>query len=175
LGLRDKLNENPKIAAGVIGGVIIVVLAIVFTTSGSGGGRAAPPSAEGTIAKKVFFSDDDGKTFFPDDATKVPPFDHGGKQAAYARVFRCGGKEFVNHLERYTADGKKRAEEIYTKGLYKTDGTALEVARQSGMEVKRPGGGAWVKVSDPKALEILAPQCPGGGSSDDLEAVYPPS
>ena len=35
-----------------------------------------------------YFSDDDGKTYFQDDASKIAPFDHNGKQAVSAYLFR---------------------------------------------------------------------------------------
>jgi hypothetical protein len=104
----------------------------------------------------------------------VPPFQRDGKEAVLARVYRCGGKEFVNHLERFTPDGKKKAEDIYAKDLWKTDPTALESARHSEMEVKSPGKGAWVKVSNmQKSQEVMRPKCPDGGSLETLEIVTP--
>ncbi len=38
-----------------------------------------------------------------DDLDKVVPFDHGGKPAVRAMVFRCkNGKPFVAYLQRYS-------------------------------------------------------------------------
>ena len=67
------------------------------------------------MLSQVFFTDDDGKTWFPDDAKRVPPFDRNGKPAVRAHVYKCGGKTFVNHMERYTPEAKKKVEAIYAK------------------------------------------------------------
>lgn len=38
------------------------------------------------INTTMFYSDDDGKTWFVDDMTRIPPFDHNGKQSTLAKV-----------------------------------------------------------------------------------------
>src|SRR5688500_9050171 len=83
MGVRESLNENKKLGVGVGAGIFVVALAILsFQLFGGGGtGVEAPTSA--------FYTDDDGKTFFKDDAYKVVPFNHGGKQAYRAEVFQC--------------------------------------------------------------------------------------
>ena len=172
MGLRETLNENPKLVTGVTAGLIVVVL--IWIIASSFGGSSGPARGGSAGTAKAFFSDDDGKTWFADDATKIPPFDHNGKQAVKANVFRCNGKEFVNHLERYTADGKKKAADAMTGNRAMRDPTIMATVQQQGLEVKRPGDKDWTKLSDSqKSQPIITPQCPGGGSSESLEVIYP--
>ena len=166
MGIRETLNENPRLTTGITAGIIIVVFAMIFWSSG---GSAGP--GDGGAGTKVYFTDDDGKNTFPDDAKKIPPFQRNGKEAVRARVFKCGGKTFVNHLERYTPEGKKKAEEFFGSGKMSKDPTMLESIQRGGMEVKAPGDAAWVKVGDPKAIKIMEPKCPTGAT--DLEEIKP--
>ena len=106
MGIRETLNQNRGITIGAVSGVIVLTLVyIVYSLRGESGGGASAGTA------KAFFSDDDGQSYFADGADKIPPFDHNGKPAVTAHVFRCnGGKPFVGYLERYTPEGKKRRE-----------------------------------------------------------------
>ena len=166
MGIRETLNENPRLTTGITAGIIVVVFALIFWSSG---GSASPES--GGMGSKVYFTEDDGKNYFAVDAKNIPPFQHDGKEAVRARVFKCGGKTWVNHLERYTPEGKKKAEDFYGSGKMSKDPTMLESIQRYGMEVKAPGDAAWVKLSDPKAIKIMEPKCPTGAG--DLEEVKP--
>lgn len=163
MGVREKLNDNPGVTSAVTIAIIIIVLIFIFWPSGGIGGGASGPG-------KMFFSDDDGKTWFPDDATKIPPFDHNGKQAVEAVVYKCDGKTFVNHLKRYTSAGKKKMEEINAKKDAMIDPSVMETIQSRGVEVKLPGAKDWVLVSNPKANEILKPHCK---DLKNLEIVQP--
>src|SRR5207237_8725398 len=89
-----------------------------------------------------------------DDANKVPPFDHKGKEADRARVYKCDGKTFVNHLERYTPDAKKKMEAVISKGGA-GDPTAAGALQETGMEVKQPGHGDWRRIGEQPAFQEL--------------------
>src|SRR5436190_4516103 len=55
----------------------------------------------------VFYTDDQGKSFFKDEV-KLVPFDHNGKQAFRADVFKgSDGKEFVGLIYRFTDGGRR--------------------------------------------------------------------
>ena len=167
MGLREQLNENPRITTGITVGIIVVMLAWLLWPSGGG---MAGGGGGGT---QLFFTIDDGKTYFPDDAKKLPPFKKDGKDAVRAVVYKCGGKTFVNHMERYTPEAQKKLEAIYAKGTSAgaNDPTFIAPIREGGLEVKAPAGKDWVKLSDPKAQEIMKPKCAGDGS--DLVVVQP--
>jgi hypothetical protein len=164
VGLRETLNENPRLTTGVTAGIIVVVLAFILWPSGGGGGGGAAGGDN-----QIYFTVDDGKTYFPESAKKVPPFQHQGKEAVRARVYRAGGKEFVNHLERFTPDAAKKLQELYNSGKPMNDPTVFEAITQKGMEVKNPGSGNWVKTSDPASTKIMQPKSTG----QDLEEIFP--
>ena len=165
MGIRETLNENPRLTTGVTAGIIAVTL-IWIIWSNLGGGGAATINDGG----QVFFTDDDGKSWFADDAKKVPPFDHNGKEAFRAHVYKCDGKTFVNHMERYTPAAKKKMEEIMAKPEAMNDPTVMESIQSVGLEFKSPGQPNWVKMTDPKLGEVLKPKC---SNPSDVEQVLP--
>jgi hypothetical protein len=156
------MNENPQIATGItIGLIVLVVGYIIYSTMGRTPSGGPPP-----VGNRAFYTDDDGAHWFADDATKVPPFDHNGKQAVRAKVYKCDGKTFVNHMERYTPDAQKRLQQAYARATNSADVVPPE---STGLEVKAPGGDRWVLATDPAAAQIMAPKCPSG----NLELVTP--
>jgi hypothetical protein len=163
MGLRETLNENPRITTGITVALIVVVLAwLLWPRSGdgvAGGGTGG--------AGQIFFTADDGKTWFPDEANKIPPFKKDEQDAVRAEVYKCGGKTFVNHMVRYTPEGQKQLAAAQSK----SGGASLNPVGETEMEVKSPGDKAWVKITDKKAQEIMKPKCSGDGS--DLEVVRP--
>ena len=91
-------------------------------------------------AQKSAFYTDDEKTFFKDDVNKIFPFDHNGKQAYRADVFKGpDGKEFVGLVYRLT-DGGKREMEAYLKAAPRdADGSLRKGIEERGMQVKKAG------------------------------------
>lgn len=172
MGFRDSLNNNPGVTTGATVGIIVVMLGvIVWRLIGADTSSYAPPST------KAFFSDDDGATFFVDERTKVPPFDHNGKTAYAAEVFTCdGGKTlFVGWLRRYTAEGKRRREAQLAHVPGKPPAGIIDVEDFSGVEIKRPrtGDKGWVKEIDAAADAIRDVSCPDG-SKNNIEPAMPP-
>jgi hypothetical protein len=165
MGIRESINQqNPKVVLGGTVGVLVIVatLLVLYLRSGgdAGGGQAGPPQA--------FFSIDEGKTWFTDDATKLPPFSKDGKNAFRAYVFKCGdGKPFVAFLERYTASGKKSREAAEAPGAERVP----LLDQSAGVEVKAPGESNWVRQSDSRAMAIMTPKCPNG---ERAQMVLPP-
>lgn len=108
VGIRETINKNPgpttAATAGIIGVALLFIMwqCGVFGGAGSGGGSS-----------KAFFTIDDGKTFFIDDASKIPPFKKDNKDAFRAHVFTCdGGKtKFVGYMEAYAPQDKKLMED----------------------------------------------------------------
>lgn len=160
MGLRAKLNDNPRLAIAVCGGCVLLALALYIVPR-----LAGPTQARDTGDDKAFFSVDDGKTWFADDASKLPPFDHDGKPAYRVRVYHCPhGKDFVGHLERYADADLKRLAEL--KGQKKTN-TMDYIKLEMDVEVKRPGSAGWTKpaaLSPPIANLIRSPNCPEGAT-----------
>jgi hypothetical protein len=169
VGIREKLNDNPRIATGAM--VLVILLAVGFIGLQLWGDRPPPPP------KKAYFTIDDGKTWFVDDINKVAPFEHEGQQAVRCQVFTCNdGEPFVAYLERYSAEAKKKLEEAREKGAEAAPDPALwETMAMGGVEVKKPGDAKapWVKQMDyQKAAEIMQAKCPDG-SFENIKPVLP--
>jgi len=167
MDLRASLSGKPIRAVAVVGGLLLLGLAIIASQLRS---ASAPVSHS-----QAFFSIDDGKTWFADDAAKLPPFDKDGKQAVRAYVFRSAqGKLFVNHLERFKPEAKQAiAEASKLDPSQKTAGppkhlAAIQSAYTGGREVKRPGDQKWIGTGSFRdAGQVMAIKCPDG-STDAL-------
>ena len=112
MGVRDWLNNNPKVVTGATIGVVLLVALLIFAKAG--GGLGGSPAA---VKDMAFFTDDDGATWFADDAKKIPPFDHNGKQAVRARVYRSGGKTFAVPYDQNPAVYFYRADIFEANGI----------------------------------------------------------
>jgi hypothetical protein len=169
VGIRETLNQNPGITTGATAAIILLALVFIIWQISGGSG----PS----VATEAFYSTDDGKSWFADQADKIPPFDKDGKPAYRVYVYKCkDGKEFVSHLERYTPEAKKKLEEFRTKGPEAAaDPGIMEAIYMGGVEVKDPetGDKNWVKQAQfDAAAKITSPVCPDG-TTDTLEPVMP--
>jgi len=152
VGIRESLNKNPAITTGLLIGAVVLVIGFIFLRS-YGGGPDAPLGAS-----KAFFTIDDGKTYFADDASKIPPFQKDGKEAVRAHVYSCDGKPMVVYLQRFTPEAKKRLEAAANN---KAGPSTMAPVQFTGIEVKAPGGKDWVGQNDEKAIAIMKPQCNG--------------
>ena len=76
MGVRELIDRKNHLVMGVAIAAIAVALASILILWRH---REGPPALGAGV--QAFFSDDDGKTWFPDDAMKIPPFDHNGKPA----------------------------------------------------------------------------------------------
>lgn len=87
-----------------------------------------------------YYTVDDGKTWFTDDAEKLPPFDHRGKPAVRAFIFECRGTKmrFTGWLQKLPEDALKEAT---ATGRFVDDD---EIAGKAGWLAKRPGDAQWV-------------------------------
>ena len=138
MGIRETLNQNPRIVTGVTAAIIVIALVFIFWPSSGG------PTGDGSGATGVghaFYSNDDGQHWFQDDVHKLPPFQKDGKDVYKAAVYRCpDGKQFVARLERYTDDAKKKVEALNAPGNSKNqDPTVMENIEMTGVEVRAPG------------------------------------
>lgn len=160
MGIRTAMNDNPGVAMGVSVCVILLTAAFIFWT-------ALKPKYAGPVGvPKAFFSDDDGATWFVGEAIQPVPFDHDGKQAFRAAVFRCnGGKPFVAYLARYSDDVNTH---LALAGPPTPDYAGFAIAPPPS-QVKVPGKTRWVDpASGERARDelnrIIAPVCPDGGT-----------
>lgn len=157
MGIRETVNQNPRVALGVMTGVVAIAVGyVVMQVLAS---RKNFPSK----SPDDYFTTDDGKTFFTASRDNLPPFDYQGKQAVHAYVFECPGtgKRFVGYLERYTTEARKKL--VETKA-------ADPGIQMNGRELKKPGDTTWVKSSDIKAVDkIMDVRCPDGKPAEQVE------
>jgi hypothetical protein len=155
------MNENPAITTVVT--VVIMLAALGYIISRfMGHGNPAPK-----IPTTSYFSDDDGKTWFIDDAKNIPPFDHNGKIAYRAVLFKCmDGKPFVERLECFDDEAKTKIQEDIQAGKPALAAEYQFAAR--GMKIKRPGDTKWVELKEGDSAatiafgEIMSARCPDG-------------
>ncbi len=176
MGLREKLNENPWIGIGVP--VAIVIVAVFFLTR-----QILGPSQLEGISSKAYFTTDDTATgqaavnsLFAASVSNVPPFDHGGKPAYRAVCFSCNGGRsvWVQFLYRYTPSMYDKVQTAYSDAQAKGNRLDPDLSPfESGMEVKTPGSGTWIKMSSPAASSVTHVTPPDGVPSDDLAPYVP--
>ena len=161
MAVRDKLNEKKILGPGIAAALILVAIALVgYQFVGGSANPAAAPS-------KAFYSDDNGKSFFTDDAAQIAPFDHNGKQAFRADVFKGpDGNEFVGLIYRYTDGGKREMQQYLAKHVSDPDGAMRSGIEQRGMQVKPVGADdkAW-QLADEETVDRLrrGVKSPSGG------------
>jgi hypothetical protein len=155
IGIRQRMNENPRATAGVIGAIVVFAIGVVVMQVRASRHMIA------TQLPDSYFSADDGQTFFTASGDNVPPFDYKGQQAMHAAVFKCNGKLFVGYLERFTPEAHKMM----------VDGKNTQTAMMNGRELKRPGDKNWVKCTDLKAVnKLIDVRCPDGtGTPEPIE------
>lgn len=162
-GVVESVRRNSKV--GVIAGssmIAVGVLAIAvqfFGTRTSARFRGAD----------AFFSIDEGKTFFVDSASQIPPFEHGGQQAVRAYVYSYGnGKQYVAYLERYTPAGRAIMQQIEQQSQSRAPDGRLVARSATEREVKRPGEANWHNAEKDQAYAhaLLDPRAPDGSIPD---------
>ena len=150
VGVRGWINQ--KQSAGAIVGVLLLAgaaLAIFRETR-----PETPP-----LKVETYFSDDDGKTWFSDGVSNLPPYDHNGKQAVRCFVFEHNGQPFVAYLEKYSDTLRSK--------IQNSNG-ATDSDLMFGTLVKRPGDPYWIPTSDPRSQLIIKPRAPDG-STDNIQ------
>ncbi len=143
---------------------VIGVAAVVIILAANGWmlWRSFGNSASGGKTEQSFFTTDDGASYFAEDANKLTPFDHDGKEAVRAHVYALNGKKWVAYLERYTTKGRElmAAVEKGEIGPEKLQGVMLK-------EVKKPGDTRWVTPSDGAPyVRVIRAAYPNGGGEE---------
>ena len=173
MGVRSILNDKPILAIAACGLMITVAAGSIVRYMRNAGTKEVI---------QAFYTTDDGKTWFADGIDKVPPFEHDGQTAVKAHLFQNDqGSPFVAYLERYTDDGKKKAEKLWADARVKAtdnggkvtvDPMILQGLMISSTEVKKPGTPQWYKTAKAPA-SVLKIQCPDGKSNGDIQPYLP--
>lgn len=147
MGLREKVNQHQR----------WVVVAAVAACLVSAGWLVLSNRDLPERAPSAYYSDDGGKTYFADGTDRIYPFDHNGRQAYRAYVYRFGnGQPFVSYLARYAEGARKHLAELADKSGSPDALRELQVARASGIEVSKVGQTDWYPVNSSKGAEVTA-------------------
>lgn len=156
MGIRESLNQNPKLVTPLTIAVIGVAVGYILLQF-----FASPPPAE--EATQGYFTVDEGKTVFVDQLSEIPPY-HSPHGIAYrALVYSCdkGKTRFVAYLLRYRREG-----DPVTGQLIGSAPSYLEA-----QQIKRTGTDDWINMEDfDTAQKILNVICPDG---QPATPVYP--
>jgi hypothetical protein len=161
------MTRNPRLWAAGAGIVTVVALSVLVFQLVRDSRGAQPPST------KAFYTIDDGKTLFVDDVSKTAPFDHEGKPAYRAHVWRCpDGSTMVSHLSR-DANRSFQPTGKAASGTRDFNEVAMERARVASLEVRDPNtpDSEWFPLNSPRGIEITRPTCPDG--SPAIEPMDP--
>ncbi len=149
MSLREKMNQNPQLVMGIVGGIVVLSLVwIVYYMWPSGGPEVGGPIGGG----KMYYTKDDGRTFFDAPVEKVTEPD-----AIVAWVYRYPGEQpFVGMLESYTPRGREWLKKFYAdpknKDQLPPDNDALLAERL----IKRPAMPNWVnQLRDPQSARTI--------------------
>jgi len=174
--IRETINQKPKLTAIAASVIALTAVFLILWNFFAGQGYA-----QNTYRGKTFFSDDDGKTWFIDDASHLPPFDHDGKTAYRAVLYRCGsGKPFVAYLGKYSDAQFARMAEMKKEMSERDPGMDPQrLFATIPMDVKKPGQTEWAaglapkgKTYDDTAYEkVTTVSCPEGAGTPVMVQV----
>ncbi len=155
----DHANERidqppPRHDVGAL--VIAVALALGLSL------RSSLGPERGARITQAFYSDDDGKSYFAEALAKPSPFDHGGKLAYRAYVYRCSDSSitFVGYLARQAPDEKPQGAMGSTADAVKAGAAQGKSAGLT--EVKKPGDSKWVAINGADGTTIINVTCSDG-------------
>ncbi len=147
------------------------VSAAVFAIVASGVGLTFEfwPAPRQVVHTCAWYSDDDGKTWFDDDAERIPPFDHHGRPAVRLHLFRCdsGGSPFVGYLQKLPDEA---FESFRAKGVDPSTVDDDELAEVAGWVVRAAGQADWVNSQRAWAdyCGVVEVRCPGGQRAEEV-------
>jgi hypothetical protein len=151
LGIRETINRNSAVSTTVV--ACAIILCVVMIGLELRGANGKPPT-------KNYYSADDGKTWFVDSVTELPPFDHDGLQAVRCYVFKSKSGKFAGLLEKYSDDTLRQL-------AHMPAGAGGEIP----VLVKKPGQKEWKSMGgEQEAMILLHISGPDGS---DVERVMP--
>lgn len=157
MGIRDLLERNPAGSKAIAVAIIVICGVAIFLQN-----NRSRPAAANVAVGKAFFSDDDGKTWFLDDASKFPPFDHEGATAYRAIVFRCkSGVPFVGFLAKYSAGQIAQLHD----DARRNPGMPPRMQVTAPHDLRKPGQSHWITNSKSSMTGYPDVPCPDGSGN----------
>jgi len=154
MGVRETLEKHPVAVKAVIVLLILICGCVIYWE------LQEPHQRDPSLAGKVFYSDDDGKTWFLDDLSKGSPFDHQGKQAYRALVFRCAmSGPFVAFLAKFSDQQNAQAQADLS---HAPPGTASRLLGTAMQDLKKPGESKWGSNTRRSQTGYPEVKCPDG-------------
>jgi hypothetical protein len=150
LGIRETINRNSAISTTVV--ICMVVVGVVVIGMELRGNSGKPPANN-------YYTTDDGKTWFVDSASKVPPFDHDGTPAVRCYVFKGNNGEFAGLLQKYGDETRDKL----------TSMPEEKRPRDASVLVKKPGEKEWTNMGvDQQAMVLMRITAPDGSDAERL-------
>ena len=153
MNFQKFIRENAGLLLATLGLLIVGVIAFtVFSGGGSGPDDVAP----------AYYSSDDGQSFFIGYG-EVAPFEHDGREAVSAVVYRdrVTGEEFVGYLTKMATEEDRQ--KLLGAIAEKSPGSLARVKVNA--LVKRPGQGEWVPYEGKPGAEVRdVTQSPAGNA-----------
>src|SRR4051794_8789367 len=142
MGIRETINKRQRTTSGIVIALIALALGAAIWS------QRSPASIR---AEKGYYSDEAGANIFVDDIDRVYPFDHDGKPAYRAYVYQgADDKQFVSYIARYNDSTRAKLETLIQKKNDPSVAGDLAQARNSGIEVKKPGDSKWMPLFSPQ-------------------------
>ena len=168
MGIRETLNKNQALTTGATIGIIVLAIIIIVWQM--------MPEKPPRLLTKSYYTDDDGRTWFEDSADKLVPFDHGGKEAVRAHLFKCGenGEKFVGYLEKLDPRAKARLDEFNSNPNNRGRVMPGQAEMEEGARlVKRPGDKNWMLDTNPNAGRLTTIKCKDGSYAIRVVPDFP--
>jgi len=159
MGIREFIEKQKRL---MVPAVVLITGACAYS-----GWRSYRSTELPGMVERAYYTDDDGKTYFADDVKKGFSFDHDGKTAYRAFVYRSGsGKPFVGLLAR-TGEPEK------APAASPAVASAIAGRKSQGLpppvEVRKPGETKWVSSLRREYQPLLQSIAPG----DSPDIVLP--
>lgn len=163
MGVFETLEKNSLALKVTVMLLVVICAGVVYSWT------RGPRLPDASLAHKEFYSDDDGKSWFLDDVAKDAPFDHGGKPAYRALVFRCGGgRPFVAFLAKFSDQQKAQAQADLR---HSPPGTESRMLGTPMRDLKKPGASTWETNNSRTETGYPEVKCPDGNGTPTM--VHP--
>ncbi|MGF1635137.1 MAG: hypothetical protein ACFCVE_14895 [Phycisphaerae bacterium] len=164
MSIREAMNRHTGLTKAAA--FFLIAVAVVAAVD-----NFSPAGEQARNSDTAYFSDDNGATYFEADASSPSGFDHDGRPAYRAYVFKAeDGEPFVGYLERLTPEAEAKLQALTEEE--RADPRKINGITQGNQQIRAPGDERWLDRTDPAARRVLKITAPDG-TSENLEPVMP--